>query len=160
MKYPRLPSSSSSRRFAVAAPWLSLLLLACASTTAQPPQASPPPAPTPALAPKGERADALFPPIQALVGEARCTSDNQCRTIGVGHKSCGGPAAYLAWSTQSTPDEAALKRAVDRHAGAQAAEQERSGMRSNCMLVTDPGARCVASRCKLNEGGSAGTGAQ
>lgn len=156
----------SIRRFALATPGLSLLLLlACASTTAQqakPP--SPPPAPSTPAAPAAASADALLPPILALIGEARCTSDQQCRTIGVGHKPCGGPGSYLAWSTVSTKDEAALRSAVARHAQAQREEQERSGMLSDCRAVADPGARCVAAtagdggggRCRVNSSAAVG----
>lgn len=129
-----------------------LLLGGCAVAQTTPPPAASAPAST-----------QLYAPVQQLVGDARCTSDAQCRTIGVGHKACGGPAGYLAWSTDSTPDEAGLRRAVERHAQAVQQEQQRSGMLSNCMAVSDPGARCVpaagggAGRCRLN--GSRGVGA-
>src|ERR1043166_7657501 len=39
------------------------------------------------------------PSVQALIGDARCSADTQCATIGVGAKACGGPDAYVAWST-------------------------------------------------------------
>jgi hypothetical protein len=129
-----------------------LLLSACAVAQTTPPAAASAPA-----------SNQLYAPVQQLIGDARCTSDAQCRTIGVGHKACGGPGGYLAWSTYSTPDEAGLRRAVERHAQAVQQEQQRSGMLSNCMAVIDPGARCVPDagggpgRCRLN--GTRGVGA-
>lgn len=124
-------------------PLLALLVLlssACASAPEKP-------APEAGSAP-------LWPQIVARIGEARCDAPAQCHSIGVGAKSCGGPAGYLAWSSKTTPDEAALKALVERHAKAQREEQERAGMLSNCQYLPDPGARCVAGRCQLNTSGS------
>jgi hypothetical protein len=116
-------------------------LLACAAlwSCAQTP-------PTPA-APLPESAR-LANELHALIGPAACSADAQCRTVAVGAKACGGPAAYLAWSTQGT-DAARLAALAQRQADAQRREIEASGRRSNCAVVTDPGAACVAARCQL-----------
>jgi len=122
------------------------LALAGCTTVAQTP-ASPPPKP------KAEAQAENKPEAQlaALIGDAACTSDQQCRTLGWGAKACGGPERWVAWSTART-DGAALERLAKRHADAQRVAQERSGMMSNCMYVADPGARCVAQRCTLQDG--------
>ncbi len=87
-------------------------------------------------------ADTAVEKIRALIGDAACDSDAQCRTVPVGAKACGGPSYYLPWSTKRT-DEAALREAT---AGSLAPPVRRDpGMRSDCMLVTDPGAYCAAS---------------
>lgn len=116
---------------------LALLGSACAGT----PEAATP-----------ETSAALWPRIVAQVGDAPCDSQAQCHSIGVGHKPCGGPGGYLAWSSKQT-DEAALKALVERHARAQREEQERAGMLSNCRYLPDPGASCIAGRCQLNKAG-------
>jgi len=85
--------------------------------------------------------------LQALVGPAACKTDSQCRTLPVGAKACGGPAAYWAWSTQDG-DAKRITALAARQAEAQRHEIEASGARSNCALVTDPGAVCVAGRCQ------------
>jgi hypothetical protein len=126
-----------------------LMGAACAN-----PPAPQQPASVPALDPAS--AAALMQPIHTLIGDARCDNDTQCHSIGVGHKACGGPAGFMAWSSLVT-DEQALRRAVDRQAQAQRVEDERKGMLSNCLALRDPGARCVASsngvrRCQLNVG--------
>ena len=81
--------------------------------------------------------------IGALIGDAACDNDAQCRTIAIGTKACGGPEYYLAWSTKRT-DAAAL---LDANGGSAALplrlERPRPGVRSNCILVTDPGAYCA-----------------
>lgn len=89
--------------------------------------------------------------IRALIGDAACDSDAQCRTIPIGAKACGGPEAYLAWSTKRT-DATALREAAAGHGTLPPPARLRPGMRSDCMLVTDPGAYCAPS-------GSPGTGA-
>jgi hypothetical protein len=78
--------------------------------------------------------------ISALIGDAACDDDSQCRTLAVGAKPCGGPEYYLAWSTKRT-DAAALRQAAD---SALAAPSVDRGMQSTCVFVTDPGAYCAS----------------
>jgi len=84
--------------------------------------------------------------VTAQIGDAACTADSQCRTIGVGSKACGGFERYLAWSTLRT-DAQALGRAAER----QRAREDKlrasaaDPMLSNCALVPDPGAFCADS---------------
>jgi hypothetical protein len=108
--------------------------------------------------------------IESLIGDAACDVDAQCRTIAVGAKACGGPQAYLAWSSKRT-DGAKLKRVVDEQARAAKAEAEARGIMSDCSLVADPGAYCAgppaaaaapnarespSRSCRLRSGGGAG----
>ena len=118
----------------------SVALASCAQTT-------PTPLPVPAAEPAAE-SERLGQELRALIGGASCSSDAQCRTLAVGAKACGGPAAYLAWSVQGT-DAQKLADTAARQAAAQRREIQASGLRSNCALVTDPGAACVAARCEL-----------
>lgn len=112
---------------------LSLLLLAAltACTAAPPPQTA-----------------RLQAELTAEIGDATCDNDAQCRTVAVGHKACGGPASYRAWSTQRSR-EAKVSDLARRVSEAEKAETERNGMMSNCAVVVDPGAYCKASRCEL-----------
>ena len=116
------------------------------------------PAPAPAPAPGGQGHLALWKKIQEEIGTAECDNASQCRTMPVGHKSCGGPEGYVAYSTKSG-NSARLLALGEQYAAARKAENERSGMLSNCMMESDPGASCVANRCVLNKGG-AGVSAQ
>ena len=96
-------------------------------------------------APARERtpdAAALEAEVRRLIGDARCSADAQCRTLAFGAKACGGPQAYLAWSTQVT-DEAALLQAAQRHAERRRADLRQSGLMSDCAVVADPGASCM-----------------
>lgn len=86
--------------------------------------------------------------LRMLIGPAACSANTQCRTVPVGAKACGGPAGYLAWSAQST-DAARLAEVATRQAQAHKREIEASGMLSNCAMLADPGAACVAGRCQL-----------
>ncbi|KQV88239.1 hypothetical protein [Pelomonas sp. Root1237] len=117
-------------------------LASCAQT--------PPPAPTtPAASAAAETESVrLGRELRALIGPAACKADAQCRTIAVGAKACGGPAGYLAWSSEST-DAQRLAEIATRQAQAHKREIEASGMLSNCAMVADPGAACVAGRCQL-----------
>lgn len=133
MKLPRLLASVLA----------CIALVSCAQT-------APPSAAKPKTQPESER---LAGELRTLIGPASCSADTQCRTVAVGAKACGGPAGYWAWSTEST-DAQALNALAERQAAAQRREVASSGLRSNCMLTTDPGAACVAGRCQLQAAAS------
>ena len=90
---------------------------------------------------------------QALVdaiGPAPCQSDQQCHTVAVGSKACGGPGACFPWAspTAEAPRIQALA-AIYTQAGSAAAP---AGRMSTGSVVTDPGAACVQQRCVLRTG--------
>ena len=89
--------------------------------------------------------------IIATIGDAACDNTQQCRTLAVGHKACGGPEQYLAYSVKRR-NEAPLIALAQRYATEQKTENQRTGMISNCMLTPDPGAACIKGRCMLNHG--------
>lgn len=89
--------------------------------------------------------------INTAIGQATCTADTQCRTIGVGAKACGGPAAWRAWSTQGGTKGETLQNLADQLAVLQRQRQARSGMVSTCTYLPDPGAMCQAQRCVLKK---------
>lgn len=142
---------STTWRHPLTAAGLALLMLA--SACAQPAgSGGAPPHPGPGATPAAPTAPGspgtTLARLMAEVGDPVCTQDTQCRTVAVGSKACGGPERYLAWSTQVS-NPARLKAAAEAHAAARQAEDERSGRISNCMMLVDPGARCVAQRCQL-----------
>jgi hypothetical protein len=91
-------------------------------------------------------APGLAQQIRHEIGDAACSATAQCRTLAVGHKACGGPEAYLVWSTAAS-NEARLRALATDHAAARKAEDAKSGRVSNCAMVADPGARCDAGHC-------------
>jgi len=97
---------------------------------------------------------ALLARIHAEIGDARCTSDAQCRTLPIGEKACGGPEYWLAWST-STGRASQLQRWAEELAALQRQRNERRGIQSTCQYNADPGAMCQAQRCVPQAQGSA-----
>jgi hypothetical protein len=92
--------------------------------------------------------------LQALIGDAACRDDAQCRTLPVGSLACGGPASYMPWSTLRS-NEAALNAAAAPLA--QRRPGSAPGEMSICRMLPDPGARCVTApgsalgTCRLRE---------
>jgi len=116
-------------------------LLALGACQAQPGAVSAP------AAGAGDEA-ALLARIRNAIGDAYCSSDAQCRTLPIGEKACGGPEAWVAWSTTSAqagqlPGWAAELAALARLRNA------RSGMMSTCQYIPDPGVVCQSQRCVL-----------
>lgn len=102
---------------------------------------------TKAIAPEQSAAE-LRQQILAQVADVRCDSNQQCHTLPMGAKACGGPESYLAWSDRQLDGER-LRQLAGRYAEARRFELQREEMMSNCALVTDPGAVCQAQRCVL-----------
>lgn len=87
--------------------------------------------------------------IRALIGAAACTDNGQCHTLALGARPCGGPQAYLPWSSAHT-DGAALAALGERFKKEREAAIEASGELSTCQFLPDPGATCRAGTCQLN----------
>lgn len=115
-----------------------------------------PPAPVAAAAPAPA---GLLQQIQAEVGTAACDTAQQCKTIAIGHKACGGPESYLAYSTKSS-DSAKLARLAADFAAERKNQDLKTGRMSTCSLVMDPGATCSAGRCVAAGGGLGGSSAR
>jgi hypothetical protein len=80
--------------------------------------------------------------LRALIDDAACITDNQCRTIAIGTSACGGPERYLAWSTLRS-DEADLRRAASAYPSDRLSAARRGGAYSTCRPLSDPGAQCT-----------------
>lgn len=135
-------------------PFHFLILLACAACVACAASSTHQtmPKPVPATAPADSSADGsatTLAQIRALIGTAACTDVSQCRTVGIGARPCGGPQAYLAWSTAHT-DGAALAALAEKFKLEREAANAASGELSTCQFFPDPGASCHAGTCQLN----------
>jgi hypothetical protein len=126
-----------------------ILLLVTSACGSAPTQNDAPPAPGNA---------SLLAQIQAEVGAAACDSTQQCQTLAIGAKACGGPERYLAWSSKGN-DGKKLKALAQAQAEASRKQQQADGMMSTCSIVTDPGATCEAGRCVLQKSGLGGSSA-
>lgn len=105
------------------------------------------------LAQNGHTEAALLKKIDVAIGSAACNTDSQCRTIGIGARACGGPAAWRPWSTQTQTQASSdsLQALADQLATLQRSRQAQSGIASTCRYQPDPGSACVAQRCVLNK---------
>ena len=93
--------------------------------------------------------------LQQVIGSGACDTDDQCRTVAIGNRACGGPDAYLAWSVRQT-DLAALQNAAARYNAAQVAAQPPGGRISICEFLSDPGAVCVPAPAAANASAAKG----
>lgn len=88
----------------------------------------------------------LLQRIEAEIGTAACTGTDECRSLAIGAKACGGPTRWLAWST-SASNAAQLQAWAAELAQRQRRREQALGMVSTCSVVPDPGASCEAGRC-------------
>jgi hypothetical protein len=129
-------------------PFPFLLLLACVTCVACAATSSQPVKPKPATPATGD----TLAQIRALIGAAACTDSSQCHTLAVGARACGGPQAYLPWSSAQT-DGAALAVLGEKFKKEREAAMAASGEMSTCQFLPDPGAVCRAGTCQLNAPG-------
>lgn len=134
VKYLRVERRSLSLQMSLPPRWLTVLLLGGAvggCSSAQPDR--------PLAVDLSAREQ-----IGQLIGQAQCKKNADCRTLAIGLKACGGPEAYLAWSTAST-DAQMLVAAAQRYAKQRRLQLDKPGApASDCAVVSDPGAHCVA----------------
>jgi hypothetical protein len=90
--------------------------------------------------------------IRALVGTPSCSSDDQCHTLALGARPCGGPESYLPWSSAKTPP-AEIQALGERYKEERRAANKASGGVSTCQFLMDPGAVCRAGTCQPGGGG-------
>ena len=104
--------------------------------------------------------------LQAVIGDASCQSDSECRSIAAGQRACGGPDIYLAWSTRRSSVAAIERAAAGFNAASRPALPGQAA--SICVFLHDPGAYCqreanavnAPGRCQLRPaGGPPGAGA-
>lgn len=150
MNTPRPVNRPSRLNAAVIAALLAIATSACGSAPAA---AAPEAKPMSNNSSGKPSSQALWQQIQAEIGDAACDGPQQCHSIAVGAKACGGPDAYLAWSSKRS-NEAKLRALIAAHAQARKDENATSGMVSDCRMVTDPGASCQAGRCVLQPQGA------
>jgi hypothetical protein len=90
--------------------------------------------------------------IRALVGTPGCSSDDQCHTLALGARPCGGPESYLPWSSAKT-SPAEIQALGERYQEERRAANKASGGVSTCQFLMDPGAVCRAGTCQPGGGG-------
>lgn len=86
--------------------------------------------------------------LRALERDAACSSDQQCHTVPLGEKPCGGPEGYLAFSSLRK-DPAKVAQLAARYRKERSDANAREGVAGDCRAVTDPGAVCMAGTCQL-----------
>jgi hypothetical protein len=117
-------------------PLLSVLAMIACTSHAGPTQ---PAAPAPPTAP-GQ--GATMAQLKAAIGAAGCTSNAECKSIGVGAKPCGGPGAYIAWSQRDANAEL-VRTLAARTTEERKAQIAARGEMGICRVTPDPGASCV-----------------
>lgn len=83
---------------------------------------------------------------KVLIDSASCSSNNQCQSIGFGHKACGGFSAYRIYSNMNT-DTSLLKSKVKRYNVLSKELNKKNNLVSNCMMLMQPQLACKQQIC-------------
>lgn len=85
--------------------------------------------------------------INTLVGNAQCATALDCRSIAFGHKPCGGPSSFLAYSVLTT-DSQQLAPKVEEFNELARTFDSLHGYASDCSLVMPQPVECVNNQCQ------------
>lgn len=85
--------------------------------------------------------------INTLVGDAQCGTALDCRSIAFGHKPCGGPSSFLAYSVLTT-DPQQLAPKVEEFNKLARTFDNLHGYASDCSLVMPQPVECVDNQCQ------------
>ena len=84
--------------------------------------------------------------ITSLAERGRCDENNQCQTIAVGIKPCGGPRYFYAYSISSFDAGSVVDRVSEYNRLDSKLNNKRQDI-SECYVISDPGAQCFAGKC-------------
>ncbi len=96
---------------------------------------------------KKSTSDELYATIQQLTSDKSCNAHEQCASIGIGARPCGGPEKYLVYSKSKT-DEESLTRAVNEYSLIQKLKNEKMKKLGICVVATRPEVECVQQQCQ------------
>lgn len=106
-----------------------------------------PPVPIGTPAPDQEleqRWQALKAEINQMTSNKSCSSDDDCATIAIGFKACGGPDDYVIYSTPNTNEDLLRERVSEFN---ELDEERDAGGPSDCMMILEPVPACQANQC-------------
>jgi hypothetical protein len=84
--------------------------------------------------------------IDSEVGQAKCSGDQQCRTLAIGANPCGGPESYLAYSTLNT-DVEQLKNLAEQYRITRKTLHVKTGTMGACIVIPEPEVQCKNQQC-------------
>lgn len=79
-------------------------------------------------------------------GDGACAAVEDCASLGIGAKPCGGPSEYVVYCATAV-NEAALEDLAETYHALAVAENERTNAVSDCSLVSAPLVELVDGTC-------------
>ena len=84
--------------------------------------------------------------ILSMTADETCDTDEQCKSVGLGDKPCGGFNEYRIYSLKSV-DEPALLAKVLKYNQADKENNLKNNMASTCDILLQPATSCVQGQC-------------
>ena len=84
--------------------------------------------------------------IDAEIGPATCSDDNQCKALAIGANPCGGPESYQAFSTLNT-DVEQLKVLASQYKTIRKTLHMKTGTLGACVVIPEPAVQCQNQQC-------------
>lgn len=88
----------------------------------------------------------VYTELISLHAEQPCATDNDCRSLAIGNKACGGPSGYLPLSVMSPYMQIAIELASEHRSLEQQANLDNHYI-SDCSYVSAPYSQCMAGSC-------------
>ena len=86
--------------------------------------------------------------LDSLASDAKCDTDQDCKSVPVGHRACGGPKRFLIYSSQLDADQ--IREISELSRKTETIEKKINRLSfavSICPMESPPILSCKASRC-------------
>lgn len=83
-----------------------------------------------------------------LIGEANCSMNQQCHSIGFGHKPCGGFYEYRIYSDSGATVDHLIDR-IEQYNILSNQLNNKTNLVSNCMMLVKPQLVCRSETCQI-----------
>lgn len=99
----------------------------------------------------GSNGQSLLKSINALTANKQCNSNQDCKSIGIGHRACGGPEKYLVYSVKGVKESDLESKIASYNAQRKEAVTKAGGF-STCMMLMPPSLQCQNNVCSAASG--------
>jgi uncharacterized phage infection (PIP) family protein YhgE len=92
--------------------------------------------------------------LKALIADPQCDTTEQCKTLPVGSRACGGPSSFVVYSDK-TADESELTALSAKITEYERNLNAKNDMASICQHLSAPVTQCIENTCIKIDGSAA-----
>ena len=84
--------------------------------------------------------------LNTLITDTQCDTNAQCKVSPIGHRACGGPSAFIVYSTKTT-EQKEVTALSEKVTTLESKYNTKEGLISTCQFLIAPSAQCIDNKC-------------